>query len=112
MRPSPSIVAADRPSRRLSQPLYDRAPFQISGLTRAGFCCFRECDDVALFDFRTKAVLCGPAPAAPVTQEADLPPSDAIFRDYLLGRSNRAECASAVTGARRLLSLDTVISSA
>lgn len=36
MRPSPSIVPADRPSRRLSQPLYDRAPFQISGLTRAG----------------------------------------------------------------------------
>jgi hypothetical protein len=47
-----------------------------------------------------------------VTQEADLPPSDAIFRDYLLGRSNRAECASGVNGARRLLSLDTVISSA
>lgn len=67
---------------------------------------------MALFDFRTKAALCGLAPAAPVTQEADLPPSDAIFRDYLLGRSNRAECASGVNGARRLLSLDTVISSA
>jgi hypothetical protein len=103
MRSSPSIVPADRPSRRLSQPLYDTAPFQISGLTRVVFCCLREPDaaDVALFDFRTKAVLCGLAPAAPVTQEADLPPSDAIFRDYLLGRSNRARCASAVNGARR-----------
>ena len=85
MHPSPSIVPADRPSRRLSQPLYDKAPFQISGLTRAGFCCFREPDDEMLFDFR-KAVLCGLALAARVTPQADLLP-DAIFRDYLWGRS-------------------------
>jgi hypothetical protein len=112
MRPSPSIAPADRPSRRLSQPLYDKAPFQISGLTRAGFCCFREPDDVVLFDFRTKAVLCGLAPAAPATLGADLLPSDAIFRVYLLGRSNRAGCASAVNGAVEVLSLDTLIGSA
>ncbi|MBM7483910.1 hypothetical protein ACVWWI_002774 [Bradyrhizobium sp. USDA 3686] len=37
MLPSPSIVPADWPSRRLSLPLYDKAPFQRSGLRGRGF---------------------------------------------------------------------------